>query len=141
MLRVVQRRDAPVDLGATAALTQITVHVKGKIQRRSACGQIDHLALGRHGVDPVLEQAAAEPGQFVRVGGAAVTLQQRADFLDLVVVTTVHAAFLVAPVRSHSQLRLVLHFAGADLHFQRPAIRPAYRRVDGAVVVVLGVAM
>jgi len=45
-------------------------------------------------------------------------MQQFTHLLDLLVVSMIATAFLVAPVRGHSELGLVLHFLGAYLHFQ-----------------------
>lgn len=43
---VVQRHDAPVDLGATAVVADLGMHPVGEVQRRRALGQVDGVAVG-----------------------------------------------------------------------------------------------
>ena len=46
----------PVDLGATAAVTDIGVNGIGKVDRRAAVGKLDDIALRRENVDMILKQ-------------------------------------------------------------------------------------
>jgi uncharacterized protein YejL (UPF0352 family) len=43
---VVERHDAPVDLGATAVVADLGVHAVGEVQRRRALGQVDGVPSG-----------------------------------------------------------------------------------------------
>ncbi len=59
---------------------------------------------------------------------------------DLVVVARVRTRLLlVAPVRGHAQLGVLVHLVGADLHLQRAPARPDDGGVQRAVVVALRV--
>ena len=96
-----QRHDAPVDLGAAAAMAEGGMHAVGKVQRRRAVRQVDHLALGGEHVDPVLEQLRAHALDQVAVGiraAAAGGLEQPPHPLDLALVLARRAGRL--PCRS-----------------------------------------
>jgi hypothetical protein len=135
--RVVERRDAAVDPGSAATLAQAAVDMEREVQWGAAFRQVDHLALRRHGVDAIFEQADADARQLVGIDPAA--LQQLSYGQDLLVIAPVGtAAFLVAPVRGDTQLGLVLHLLRANLHFQRAPVGSIHSRVDGLVVVALG---
>ena len=56
----VQRRDAPVDLGALAVQPDLGVHVEREVDRRRALGQLHHVALRREDEDLVLVQVDLE---------------------------------------------------------------------------------
>ena len=51
------------------------------------------------------------------------------------------APFLVAPVRGHAELGVLVHLVRADLHFERLAFGADHRGVQRPVVVALGFAM
>ncbi len=139
----VERRHHAVHLGSAAAMAQLGMHVVSEIYRRCPFRQIDHLALRREQVDRVLEETVPELfGEVTGVAGIAdlvLPLEDLAQPRNLFVVPAFPArAFLVAPMRRHPQLGILVHLVGADLHFERLAVRADYRRVEGPVPVALG---
>ncbi len=138
--RMGQRHDPAVDLGPAAAVPDHGVHVVGEIQRRGPVRQVDHLAHRGQGVDAVLDQLGVQRAcQRSVLPALLVRVQQPAHPLDLALQRRIaRAALLVAPVRGHAQLGLLVHLEGADLHFQVLAFRSHHRGVQGAVIVALG---
>ncbi|MND82882.1 hypothetical protein D3C80_747260 [compost metagenome] len=53
MQAVVERYDAPVDLGATAVVTDFGVYAVGEVQRGRALRQVDGVTVRGEDVDPV----------------------------------------------------------------------------------------
>src|SRR5690606_24553537 len=140
---VVERHDAPVDLGAPAVVADLGVHPVGEVQRRGALGQVHGVAIGGEYVDPVrLEIHAQLLGQAADVAQLLVPFQHLAQPGDLLLVVGrggFDVGALVAPVGAHAQLGLLVHGVGADLHFQHLALRADHRGVQRAVAVLLGV--
>ena len=140
---VVERHDAPVDLGATAVVADFGVHAVGEVQRRRAFGQVDGVAVGGEDVDPIrLDIDPQLFGQTTDVAQLFVPLEhltQPGDFLFVVVGAGFDVGALVAPVRADAQLGLFVHGVGADLHFQHLALRADHRGVQRAVAVLFRV--
>ena len=141
---VVERHDVAVHLGAPAAVPHFGVDVVGEIHRRGAGFQIHHMAVRGEHVDPVADQAVLElvdHGVGV-VAQLVVPLQHLAQPGDALLVGAALApglaAFLVAPVGAHAELRLFVHVEGADLHLQHLALRAHHGGVQALVAVVLG---
>ena len=127
---MVQRNHLPVHARAAAAMAEIRVHRVREIDRRGTARQVDDLALRREHVDRVGEQALLEAGQpFAGVGDRVLPVEDLPQPRDLLVEAGIApglaaAAFLVAPVRGHAVLGMLVHVAGADLHFERLAFGP-----------------
>ncbi len=68
-------------------------------------------------------------------------LTQPGDFLFVVIGAGFDVGALVAPVRTHAQLGLLVHGVGANLHLKHLALRTDHRRVQRAVAVLFGLAM
>ncbi len=135
----VERHHAAVDPRAAAAMPQVGVHLVGEIERRRALGQVDDLALGAQGKHPVLEHFGLQAGQQVGLGAIALRrLEQLAQPDHLLLEAGLDlAALLVLPVRRDAEFGVLVHLAGADLHFERQLARPDDRRVQRAVIVAL----
>eukprot|EP00659_Diplonema_papillatum_P013330 gene13329-biopygen13375 len=131
---VVERHDAPVDLGATAVVADLGVHPVRKIQRCGALGQVDRVAVGGEDVDPVRFDIYPQlVGQTADVAQLFVPLQhlaQPGDFLFVLVRPGLDVGALVAPVSAYAQLRLFVHRVGADLYFQYLALGADHCRVQ-----------
>ena len=140
---VVERHDAPVDLGAPAVVADLGVHAVGEVQRRGALRQVDGVAVGGEDVDPVrLDIHPQLFGQAADVAEFFVPFQhlaQPGDLLFVLVGPGLDVGALVTPVRTHPQLRLFVHGVGADLHFQHLALGADHRSVQRAIAVFLGV--
>src|SRR3569623_2051698 len=129
--------DVAVDLRAARAMTELGVDVIGEIERRGAVRQIDDVALGREHVYAVLEQIAVVAA-VAAMGDVVLPLQQLAQQGDLAIEAGIGChAFFVAPVRSHAELRVLMHLVRADLHLYRAALRTDHCRVYRTVAVVL----
>ena len=134
---VVERHHLAVDLRAAAAVAEVGVHVVGEIDRRRARGQVDHLALRREDIDGVIEQAVAPvvlrlAAEHLLLPGEH--LAQPGD-LGVELLVRLRALFLVAPMRGHAVLGMLVHLVGADLHLERLALRAHHRRMQRLVVV------
>ena len=140
---VAEGRNAPVRLGAAAAVSERGVHLVGEIERRCAARQIDHLALGCEHVDAVLEELRAHPFDEIAVRfrprrGTLLRLEEPAYPFDLALVVGIaRAALLVGPVRRHPELGVLVHLGGADLDLDALCQRSDHGGVDGAVAVAL----
>ncbi len=140
---VVERYDAPVDLGASAVMTDLGVHAVGEIQRRGPLGQVDRMAVRREDVDPV--RLDIDPQLFSQAADVAELfvpfqhLAQPGNFLFVLVGPGLDVGALVAPMRTHTQLRFFVHGVGADLHFQHFALGADHGGVQRAIAVFLGV--
>ncbi|MNB92216.1 hypothetical protein D3C75_393160 [compost metagenome] len=143
MQAVVERHDAPVDLGATAVVADFGVYAVSEVQRRRPFGQVDGVAVRGEDIDPVgLDIDPQLFGQATDVAQLFVPLQhltQPGDLLFVVIGTGLDVGALVAPVRAHAELGFLMHRMGADLHFQHLALGPDHRRVQRAIAVFLGV--
>jgi hypothetical protein len=117
---VSERDDAPVHLGAAAAVPERGMDAVGEIEGRRPVRQVDHLALGREDVHPVGKEFAPHALDQVAVGVGAralLRLEEPAHPLDLALVRRVRrATLLVAPVRGDAEFGVLVHLLGADLH-------------------------
>ena len=140
---VVERYDAPVDLGTAAVVTDFGVHAVSEVQRRGALGQIDGMAVRGEHVNAVrLDIHAKLIGQAANVTQLFVPfehLTQPGDLLLVVVRGGFDVGALVPPMRANTQLGFLVHGLGADLHLQHLAFRPEHGGVQRAVAVFLGV--
>ena len=109
-----QRHDAAVDLGPDRAVAEPGVDGIGEIDRGRALGQLDQLALGGEGEDPVLVHR--HPGvleQLLGILGMVEDFDQVVDPRDVEVGGGL--AFLIGPVRGEPALGLLVHVLVADL--------------------------
>ncbi len=111
-----QRNHAAIDLGADRAVAEVGVHRVGEIDRGCALWQLDQLALGSEGEDPVLVHR--HPGMLEQLFGAFGMVE---DFDEVIDPWDVHLAlglpFLIGPVRSEPALGLLVHLPVANLDF------------------------
>ena len=140
---VVERHDAPVDLRATAVVTDFGVHAVGEVQRCRALRQVDGVTVRGEDVDPIrldidpqLFSQAADVAQFFM---PLEDLTQPGDFLFVVIGAGFDVGALVLPVRAHAQLGFFVHGVSADLHFQHLALGADHRGVQRAVAVLFRV--
>jgi hypothetical protein len=98
------------------------------------------LTLRGEDIDLVLEQFGAKlVGELAAVGDVVLPFQDAPEPGDLFLILRIlPAAFLVAPVRRHTEFGMAVHVEGADLHFQRAFLRADDRGVQRTVVVALG---
>ncbi len=140
---VVERHDAPVDLGSAAVMADLGVHAVGEVQRRGALGQVDGVAVRGEHIDPVgLDIDPELVGQAADVAQLLVPfehLAQPGDLLLVMIGAGIDVGALVAPVRAHPQFGLLVHGQGANLHLQHLAFGTQHRRVQRAVAVLLGI--
>ena len=66
-------------------------------------------------------------------------MTQPGNFFVVIAFGGVLAAFLVTPVCRHAEFGMTVHLPGANLHFQRTPVGTAHRRMQGTVVVALGI--
>ncbi len=140
---VIERHDAPIDLGTPAVVADLSVHAVGEVQRCGALGQIDGMAVGCEDVDAIgFDVDAQLIGQTANITQLFMPfehLTQPGDLFLVVVRGALDVGALVTPVRANAQLGFFVHGLGADLHFQHLALRPEHRGVQRAVAVLLGV--
>ena len=132
-----QRHHPAVDLGADGPVAKVGVDRISEIDRGRALGQLDQLALGGEGEDPVLVHR--HPGVLEQLLGAFGMVE---DFDQIVDPRHLQVgdrlAFLVGPVGGEPALGLVVHRAGADLDFDPHLGIVDHRGVQAAVAVALG---
>jgi hypothetical protein len=119
---MVERHDAPVGLRAAATMPDLGVHVVSEVEHGRARGQVDHLALRRQQIHPVLDQFGRQAGEqgaghrspALASSSCASTAILRSNAASL------HGArpFLVAPVRGDAEFRMFVHVVGADLDLE-----------------------
>ena len=112
----------------------------GKVDRRRAGGQVDHIALRREHEHLVGEHVHLQVVEKVLRVGLLLRLEQAADPGELLLVAglgALAAAGLVFPVRRDAVLRCHVHLPRADLHLERDALRADDRRVHALVHVRL----
>src|SRR6266496_857106 len=139
--RIIERDDGPVHLGAAAAVADVGVQRVREVHGRRPLRQVDDLALRREHVDGVAEHGV--PGLLDPVRGVddlvapREHLPQPGDFVveGIAFAGCALGPFLVTPVRRHAQLRVAVHLAGADLHFQGLPLRTHNRRLQRPVQV------
>ena len=136
-----QRHQLLVDLDRHAAVADIGVHRVGEVDRGGAARQRHDLALRREDVDLVREEVDLEMFEELdRVARLRLHLDQALQPLVGLFLQIGEAAVgaLVEPVRGDAGLRDLVHFDGADLHFDRGAERPEQHGVQRLVAVGLG---
>ena len=113
----------------------------GKIDRRRAARQGHDRALGREDVDLVREQINFDVlEKLLRIAGLLLHFQNAAQPFARPLVGAFRRAVasLVQPVGGDTGFGDLVHFVGADLHFNRHAEGPEQHRVQGLVAVSLG---
>ena len=140
---MIEANDAPIDACSPTAVSELTVHLIGKVHRRRPCRQIDDVSLGRQHVDPIGNHFATQVfgNRLCRVELATPFDHLPQPGYLVVVAAAPRAAFttLVCPVRTDAELGLLVHGTCTDLHLEHPAIVGDHRRVQRAVAVRLGV--
>ncbi len=132
-----QRDDAAVDLGADGLVAEVGVDRISEVDRGRAFGQLDQLALGGEGEDPVLVHR--HPGMLEQLLGALGMVEDLDEVVDPGNSKVVgRLAFLIGPVRREPALGLLVHPAGADLDFDPHLGIVDHRGVQAAVAVALG---
>ena len=138
-----QRHNLPVHFRATAAVAQAAVQGVGKINRRCARRQRKHFAMRGEHINGVVKQFGFKRGgkvffaAFCHVFAPIQKLAQPCDFLLIGAVAL--AAFFVAPMRRHAKFVELVHFKGADLHFNAFVLRTNNHGVQRFVAVAFGV--
>ena len=139
--RGVERHGNAVHARAHATVPDVGVDGVGKINRRCAARQRDDSAFGRNDIDLVGEQIHFNVFQkFHRVGTARLQVQ---NVLQPLVGALRGFVFLagfgfVCPMAGHAHFGDGVHFARADLHFNRQAVRSVERGVQRFVAVGFG---
>ena len=111
----------------------------GKINRRGAARQRDDFAFGRNNIDFVGEQIHFNVFQkFHRVSTARLQVQNILQPLVGAQRGFVFLAELVCPMACHAHFGDGVHFARADLHFNRQAVWAVERGVQRFVAVGFG---
>ena len=132
-----QRDDAAVDLGADGAVAEPGVDRISEIDRGRALGQLDQLALGGEGEDPVLVHR--HPGVLEQLLGALGMVEDLDQIVDpRHVEVGARLAFLIGPVGGEAALGLLVHVLVADLDFDPHLGIVDDRGVQAAVAVALG---
>ena len=140
MQHVVEVHDAAVDRRADHAVADRGVDAVGKVDRRRAGGQVDHIALRREHEHLVGKHVHLQVVEKVLRVGLLLRFEQAADPGELLLVAglgALAAAGLVFPVRRDAVFRRHVHLPRADLHLERDALRADYRRVHALVHVRL----
>ena len=131
--QVGERHDPAVDLRAPAPVADLGVDLVGEVERRRAGGKVDDVAARGEGVDAPgfelgVERAEQGPGLVGFLAGFEELPEPRNPGVEARLRGL--RPLLVPPVRRDPQLGLGVHLAGADLHLQRPAVRPDDRGVQ-----------
>ena len=129
-----------------AAVAQVGVHRVGKVDGRSALGQLDHGGVRRQHINAVVKQAAALVIGLCSPGQVPLPSQQLAQHGDFGVVfaggrhpgVAFGPGLLVGPVRGHAVLCVFMHGPGADLHLDGAPIGIAHHGVQRLVAVGFG---
>ena len=131
---VVERHDAPVDLGATAVVADLGVHTVGEVQRRGPFGQVDGVTVRGEYIDPVGfdidPQLFGQPADIAQLLMPFEHLAQPGDLFLVVVGAGFDVGALVAPVGANAQFGFLVHRVGADLHLQHLALGADHRSVQ-----------
>ena len=107
-------------------VSHVGVQGIGEIHRGRPPGQVNHLALRREHINAVVQQFVAELFQHVAaLGHVLFPFEDAAQPGDFFIKARIGlAAFLVAPVRSHTQFGMFVHVMRAYLHLERQFARP-----------------
>ena len=116
-------------------MTHLRVDAVGEVDRRTALGKRDHVALRREDEHLGRGQVIAERIQeLVRVLGFPLPLQELAQPAEIIrSLLAAHVALLVPPVSGDSELRGPVHVPGPDLQLDRLASGTDDGRVQGLV--------
>src|SRR5438552_7530921 len=138
--RVLQRNDAPIDLGSDAGGADVGVNGVGEVDGSSVLRQHHDSAARREGVDFFRVQIHFESGhELARILHILLPLDQVEQPGDeLVVVGRPLLALLVFPVRGDAIFGDAVHFLGADLHFERLALRADHGSMQRLIQVGAG---
>ena len=113
-----QRHDLAIHLGANRAVAHLAMHFIGEINRRGAARQFDQIALGREAENPIAMQFKLGMFQkFLRLCRVFQDFEKVAHPRIALLVTRRSRPLLIAPMRGHTIFCNVMHFLGADLHF------------------------
>lgn len=138
-----ERHDAPIDLGAAAAVANLGMHAVGEVDGRGDTRQVDDVPVRGEHVDTIRRHVAGEPfAQVAEVADLLLPLQHLAQPGDLLFVAGTLAAgvvALVAPVGADAELGLVVHGEGADLDLQHLILGAEHSGVQRLVAVLLGI--
>ncbi|CRI65006.1 hypothetical protein THIOKS12210051 [Thiocapsa sp. KS1] len=137
---VVQRHDPPVDACAAAAIADLRVDGVGEVECRGPLGQLDDLGLrGQHiDVDRLelgLEAFEEAAGLVAFVLELKPVAHPDDTPLELGVVAL---GLLVGPMGGDTELGMLMHLVGADLHLERLVLRTDDGRVERPIHVALG---
>ena len=138
----VQADQLAAHLGAAAAVADVRVHAVCEVDGRRAGRQVDHLAPRGEDVDPILEELLFRGREELAAARLLLRLpiEHRAQPLDLALVRLVVPGLrLVAPVGGDADVGDAIHVGRADLHLERPTVRPDDGGVQRLVLVLLGV--
>ena len=117
----VERYETAVDLGANAAMPDVGVNRVGEVDRRRSDRQLDDLALRREDEDLVLIEIELQVRhELRRVGCLLLPLDDAVQPREV----ATRRILLVVPVGRHAMLGAGVHLPGAQLHFERLALRP-----------------
>ena len=131
-----ERHHLAVDLGAHRLVAEIGVDGIGEVDRGGALGQLDQLARGGEGEDPILVHR--HPGRFEQLLGRFRLLDQLDEVADPGgLAHRPRRPRLVGPMRGKAVFGLGVHLLVADLDLDAP-LRMDHRGVEGAVAVALG---
>ena len=152
--RGVQRQKSSVDAGADCLVPHLGVNGVGEVNRRRTGRQRNDVALRCEGVDVLRTDLVAQAVEkFIRVLDVLLPVHQLTQPRHLVDFTAVAdfrspgpgspksscsaAPVLVLPVGCDTELCPAVHFAGANLNFNRLAVRADHSRVQTLVHVEL----
>ena len=123
---IVDRHDAPVDLGADHAVADRRVDSIGKIDDRRAAGQINNVALGGEHIDFLAAQVVFDGrDDLIHADGVVLAFEHLTDPREPVVIIALAAlghVELIFPVRRDTVFRRVVHIPRADLHLEGDAL-------------------
>jgi len=137
---IVQGYQAAIDLGATAAVPDLTVNQIGKVHRRGAGRQVDDVSLGRKDVYTLCKQVPLERGSKLQgiIGLRWQLSRLKHEVEPLLKPDVPGGALLVAPMRSNAILCHLVHGLGANLHFERAPLQSDDGGVQRLIAVILG---
>jgi hypothetical protein len=130
----------PFTFGAGAGVADVGVNAISEIDRRRILRQIDNVAARSEGENLVGRKVELERIEkaFGVVFGVALQFENEAQPAQLVAEVLVgRVFFLVAPVRRNAELGFAVHFARANLHFNRLAGGPQHFGVQRLVIIRL----
>ena len=131
-----QRRRAPVDHCADAAIADIGVHGIRKIHDGCTARQTQDLSFWREDIDFVGEQVDFDALEELLAAAALLHFHQaRQPFTRAVMFVIRFRAAFVFPVRRDAGLGDAMHIFGTDLHFNRRSTRTEQSRVQRLITI------